>query len=79
VCSVIGGGGSCWGIRSMNCVFGDWGRGSCWGIRFMKQMVVFMINPSLLNRQICKLFIKECFLFISTSYATLFNRQFVKE
>ena len=35
VCSVIGGRGSCWGIRFMNCVFDNWGWGSCWGIRLM--------------------------------------------
>ena len=31
VCSVIGGRGSCWGIRFMNCVFGDWGGGGVVG------------------------------------------------
>jgi hypothetical protein len=31
VCSVIGGGGGCWGISFMNCVFGDWGRGEVLG------------------------------------------------
>ena len=31
VCSVIGGRGSCWGIRFMNCVFGEWGEGGVVG------------------------------------------------
>ena len=31
MCSVIGVGGSCWAIRFINCVFGDWGRGELLG------------------------------------------------